>query len=92
MPAEQQIAEQQYNTQSTVPADQQQQQQYTSESAEQQYTPQVPPLSTSQVTSPAATPTQNQVGSSEQAFQQTELYQPVAPHGTDKKIIGYYGK
>ncbi|KAL3768546.1 hypothetical protein ACHAWO_011501 [Cyclotella atomus] len=91
MPAEQQIAEQKYNTQSTVPADQQQQQQqYTSESAEQQYTPQVPPLSTSQVTSPAATPTQNQVGSSEQAFQQTELYQPVAPHGTDKKIIGYY--
>jgi cell division protein FtsN len=98
MPMELQLTEQQYNPQYSAPAEQQQQ--YTPEysaSAEQQqqYTPQVqPPTSTTQVTSPAVTPTQNQAGSSskEQTFQQTELYQPVAPHGTDKTIIGYYGE
>lgn len=96
MPMEQQSTEQQYNPQYSVPAEQQQYTpEYSASAEQQQYNPQVqPPTSTTQVTSPAVTPTQNQAGSSssEQTFQQTDLYQPVAPHGTDKTIIGYYGE
>ena len=80
---QQQQEQQQSIPQSAVSANsQQQQQQYTPQYAaptnQQQYT-QVPPVSTSQATN-------------EQVYPQTSLYQPVQPHGTNKKIIGYYGK
>lgn len=54
--------------------------------SEQQYTPPV----TS--TTPLAPETPQTGLSNEQTYPQTQLYQPVAPHGTSKKIIGYYGE
>ena len=39
-----------------------------------------------------ATQNQPQAGSTGQTYPQTQLYQPVAPHGTSKTIIGYYGE
>ena len=62
---------------------------------QQQYTPQVP-FSTTGTTPqvaapvpPAAPPTGN-AGTTQHSSAQ--FYQPVAPHGTSKKIIGYYGE
>jgi hypothetical protein len=79
VPAEvQQQQQQQSIPQSAVSANSQQQQytpQYAAPTDQQQYT-QVPPVSTSQTTNA-------------QVYPQTSLYQPVQPHGTNKKIIGY---
>lgn len=39
-----------------------------------------------------ATQNQPQAGSTGQTYPQAQLFQPVAPHGTSKTIIGYYGE
>lgn len=78
-------AETQPTPQYSVPAEQQYTPQY-SVPSEQQYTPPV----TS--TTPLAPETPQTGLSNEQTYPQTQLYQPVAPHGTSKKIIGYYGE
>eukprot|EP00804_Cyclotella_cryptica_P010623 CCRYP_005442-RB/>CCRYP_005442-RB protein AED:0.09 eAED:0.09 QI:133/0.93/0.88/1/0.87/0.82/17/1617/824 len=60
--------------------------------AEQQYTPPAQLPTTPQATIPVATVTPQTVASNQGTNQQTSIqyYEPVPPHGTNKKIIGYY--